>query len=118
MKVIFLIGSFCFLVFCANKNDIKEAQSTYIRVINSTDVSFTNVVLFSMKFENLGPKDTTAYQILDYDPLKDDSLIYCTNGESDYAHYLEIPSDDVRNFSYRIDSIQDGIMYVSSEEEY
>tara|TARA_R110000868_G_scaffold193351_1_gene438217 strand:+ start:12785 stop:13141 length:357 start_codon:yes stop_codon:yes gene_type:complete len=114
MKIIIAIGAFCFLVFCANKTEIQDSQGTQIRVINATEESFSNVVLFSMKFGNLKPQDTSAYQILDYDPLIDDTMIYCSIDNDNYSRYLEIPAESVKNFSYKIDSIQDGIMYVTS----
>tara|TARA_R110002049_G_scaffold296797_1_gene485193 strand:- start:27550 stop:27906 length:357 start_codon:yes stop_codon:yes gene_type:complete len=118
MKIIFVIGAFVLLVFCASKNEIPHLQSTQIRVVNRTNESFTNVMLFSMKFQNLMPNDTSAYRILNFDDLKDDSLIYCSTGDINYARYLEIPDDKVKFFTYIIDSIQDGILYVSSIKEY
>ncbi|RTE53810.1 hypothetical protein EHW67_07695 [Arenibacter aquaticus] len=116
MRLLFVLGAFVFIVFCANKNEIREPQSTHIRVINSTDVSFTNVVLFSMKFNDLRPKDTSEYKMLDYDPLKDDPLIYCSAAGTRYARYLQIPEAYDEKYSYVIDSIQDGIVYVSSQK--
>tara|TARA_R100001369_G_scaffold86579_2_gene121195 strand:+ start:2726 stop:3049 length:324 start_codon:yes stop_codon:yes gene_type:complete len=106
------------MVFCANRNNIKDTQSSKIRVINRTNESFSNVVLYSMDFEDLKPGDTSVYKILDYDPLKDDPLIYCSIGDINFARYLEIPSENIRNFSYLIDSVQNGILYVSSVEEH
>lgn len=117
MRIIFAFGAFCFLVFCANKTEIQETQVTHIRVINRSNESFSNVALFSMKFENLKPKDTSAYKILNYDPLRDDSLIYCSIGDANYARYLNIPEVGVNNYSYIIDSIQDGIIYITSINE-
>jgi len=116
MRLLFVLGSFVFIVFCANKNENGEPQSTQIRVINDTNESFTDVVLFSMMFNDLRPKDTSVYKMLNYDPLKDDPLIYCSVDGTRYARYLKIPEEHDRNYSYIIDSIQDGIIYVSSQE--
>lgn len=117
MKFFLIVGVLSFLVFCGNKNDIQDTKVTRIRVINATNKSFSNVVLFSIKFEDLKPNDTTAYKNLDFDPLLDDSLIYCSIGDTNFARYLDIPEENDKTFSYVIDSIQDGIMYVSSVRE-
>ncbi|MDL5514488.1 hypothetical protein QSE00_21935 [Arenibacter sp. M-2] len=117
MKILYVIGAFVFLVFCAGKNDMPKLQGTQIRVVNKTNESFTNVVLFSMKFEDLRPNDTTAYKALNYDQLTDDPLIYCSIGDKNYARYLKIPDSKVENFTYTLDSIHDGILYVGSIKE-
>lgn len=117
MKIIYAIAAFVFLVFCASKNEMSDLQETKIRVINRTNESFTNVVLFSIKFEDLKPSDTSVYKILNYNQLKDDPLIYCSIGDKNYARYLEIPNEQVKDFSYVMDSIQDDILYISSVKE-
>ncbi|SHJ92744.1 hypothetical protein SAMN04487911_1605 [Arenibacter nanhaiticus] len=117
MKRVLAILSVMLFVFCGNINELPIVQETKIRVINRTNNNFSNVVLFSMEFSDLKPKDTSEYKILNYDPLRDDPLIYCSMGEINYARYLEIPKEGVLNFTYAIDSIQEGIIYVSSVVE-
>lgn len=117
MKIFYVILGVVFLVFCAGKNDVPKLQGTQIGVVNKTSESFTNVVLFSMKFEDLRPNDTSVYKALNYDQLTDDPLIYCSIGDKNYARYLEIPDDKVKKFTYTLDSIQDGILYVGSIKE-
>lgn len=117
MRILFALGSLCVLVFCANKNVVHHVQATNIRVINRTEECFTNVMLFSMRFQDLMPRDTSDYQVLDFDLLRDDPLIYCSIGNVNYARYLEIPENGRTNFSYIIDSIQDRILYVSTVHE-
>lgn len=114
MKVVFGVVFFSLFVFCASKDRANHGQITKIRVINRSEQHFTNVMLFSMKFQNLSARDTSAFKVLNFDPLKDDSLIYCSIGETNYARYLEIPVDGMKNVSYLIDSIQNGILYMST----
>ncbi|NKI27098.1 hypothetical protein HCG49_11035 [Arenibacter sp. 6A1] len=114
MKRVLAILSVMLFVFCGNINELPIVQETKIRVINRTNNNFSNVVLFSMKFPDLKPKDTSEFKILNYDPLRDDPLIYCSIGDENYARYLEIPKEGIVNFTYSIDTIQDGIIYVSS----
>ena len=114
MKLLFAIVSVGLFIFCANKDGAPQVQITKIRVINQTGERFTNVMLFSMKFQDLKPGDTSAYQVLDFDPLRDDSLIYCSIGNTNYARYLEIPTEGARDVSYIIDSIENRIIYIST----
>ncbi len=94
-----------------------QDSATKIRVVNASDLVFTHVSLFSMKFENLQPNDTSAYQELRYDPLRDDPLIYCVNDGKNLGRYLTIPDNEIRRFTYVIDSVSNGILYVSSYRE-
>lgn len=114
MKVVFGVVFLGLFVFCASKAGTDHGQRTKIRVINRSEEHFTNVMLFSMKFQDLKPRDTSAFTVLNFDPLKDDSLIYCSIGDTNYARYLEIPVDGMKNVSYLIDSIQNGILYMST----
>ncbi|MER3318214.1 MAG: hypothetical protein RIB79_07970 [Allomuricauda sp.] len=111
-----------FLVFIQGRKCVANGTSgqevdTQIRVINNSGHSFTHVSLFSMKFENLQPKDTSEYKSLRYDSLKDDPLIYCVQEGKNLGRYLKIPKNMVRFYTYSIDSISNGILYVSSFED-
>lgn len=117
IKVGFVIALLGFLGFCVDADMVLRNQTAKIRVINHTDESFTHVSLFSMKFQDLAPADTSAYQNLDFDPLRDDPLIYCSVGDNNYARYLEIPAEGMKKFSYILDSVQNGILYVSMVHE-
>lgn len=93
--------------------DIQKNKNVQIRVINNTEHRFTYVSLYSMPFDDLQPNDTSEYKELKYDPLRDDPLIYCMNGDTNYGRYLIIPSKNVEYFSYVIDSISNRIIWVS-----
>lgn len=109
---------FVFVYFsCKNVSIDYSDKQTYIRAINNTEYDFVNVSLFSMRFEKMKPGDTTSYKVLNYNPSVDDPLIYCTNNDVNLARYLKIPSKKVRKMSYRIDSLQNKILYVSSHVE-
>ncbi|WP_133067223.1 hypothetical protein [Flagellimonas pacifica] len=86
-----------------------------IRVINNSEHSLSRVSLFSMNFEDLNPKDTSQYKEFDYDPLKDDALIYCVVNKKNMGRYLEIPNKEVLWMTYVIDSLKNDIVYVSSK---
>lgn len=111
-----------FQMFCVigNKEVFKQAtflqdSGTQIRVINNSNLEFTHVSLFSMHFEDLQPRDTSVYKVLQFDPLKDDSLIYCMNEDKNLGRYLTIPDKDIERYTYSIDSLINGILYVSSK---
>ncbi|WP_435136203.1 hypothetical protein [Formosa sp. A9] len=113
MKFGVIILLFSFAIY-----QVKHKSGFYsgpkIRVINDTEIYFTNVSLFSMPFENLKPRDTSAYQILNFNALKDDSLIYCSSGDNNFARYLEIPKREAVYVTYVIDSIYNDMLYVST----
>ncbi|MEO5789232.1 MAG: hypothetical protein ACOH2D_12070 [Gelidibacter sp.] len=117
MKILLIVGVLGLCAFCSSKEGIHKVQKTKIRVINLSEEHFTNVMLFSMNFQDLKPRDTSEYQVLNFDPLKDDSLIYCSVGGVNFARYLEIPVNEVKNVSYLIDSIQNGILYITTKYE-
>lgn len=117
MKIVFVLLFFGMFVFWGRKDVIPLTYSTNIRVINHSGEHFSNVMLFSMKFHNLKPMDTSAYQVLDFNVLSDDPLIYCSIGDTNFARYLKIPDDGLKSVSYIIDSIQNGILYISNDFE-
>ena len=111
------IMSFCQGGQCESNAISMQDSTTQIRVINNSRHSFTGVSLFSMRFEDLKPNDTTEFKQLKYDPMRDDPLIYCIENGKNLGRYVTIPDATVRYYSYRIDSIGNGILYISSFEE-
>ncbi|RIV46055.1 hypothetical protein D2V05_05675 [Flagellimonas pelagia] len=101
-------------VDCSKKPVIHQDVTTQIRVINHTEHRFTNISLFSMDFGDLNPMDSTAFKDLKYDALKDDPLIYCVFEGKNLGRYINIPEKNTQRFSYSIDSLRNGILYVSS----
>ena len=101
-------------VDCGKKPEIDQEVATQIRIINHTEHRFTNISLFSMDFGDLNPMDSTAFKDLKYDALKDDSLIYCVFEGKNLGRYVNIPEKNIPRFSYTIDSLKNGILYVSS----
>lgn len=91
----------------------EDGKGTKIRLINNTSSLYTEVSVFSMAMEDLNPSDTTLYKELKFDPLKDDPLIYCTNGGKRLGRYLQIPDEGAKYVSYVIDSVSNDILYVS-----
>jgi hypothetical protein len=77
---------------------------TKIRVVNSTEFDIVNISMFSKKFENLNPGDTTCYMDIHYNYLKDDPLIYATINDVNLGLYLEIAVENRKN-TYIIDSV-------------
>lgn len=113
---------FSFFVFsqgreCESRGVENQKVATQIRVLNNSEFSFTHVSLFSMKFGDLQPNDTSEYKSLRYDSLKDDPLIYCVKDGENLGRYLKIPDSTVKFYTYSIDSISNGILYVSSFED-
>ena len=96
---------------CEGNGEVDQAM-TKIRIINKSQHAYTNVSLFSMPFGDLEPLDTTSYHKLKFDPLRDDTMIYCVNDGRNMGRYVEIPEKQVKLASYVIDSISDGIIYV------
>lgn len=92
----------------------QEGTSTRIRIINRSGHTFTHVSLFSMDFGTIQSGDTTEYKKLNYDPLKDDPLIYGMKDETNYGRYVNIPDEQIQRYTYVIDSIAHGILYVGS----
>ncbi|MEO2051232.1 MAG: hypothetical protein ABGX00_05675 [Allomuricauda sp.] len=70
-----------------------------------------------MNFEDLQPHDTTAYRKLSLDILKDDPLIYCMEDNVNYGRYVQIPEEEGGKFSYRIDSLQNGMIHIEFIKE-
>lgn len=115
MKLVVVKVLLVLFIFYSSKEWINNAQTIKIRVINHSEEDIKNVMLFSKKFQDLKPRDTSDYQVLDFDPLRDDPLIYCSIGDVNYGRYLEIPGKGSMNVSYFIDSIQNGILYISND---
>lgn len=111
------IMSFCKGGQCESTAISMQDSTTQIRVINNSRHSFTGVSLFSMRFEDLKPNDTTEFKQLKYDPMRDDPLIYCIENGKNLGRYVTIPDATVRYYNYRIDSIGNGILYISSFED-
>ena len=57
-----------------------------------------------MKFNNLSPRDTTAYQKLEFDESKDDPMLYCRVDFNNLSLFLKNPETG-RNYTYSIDSL-------------
>lgn len=95
----------------------EDGSVTKIRVINKSGYSFEQVSIFSMRMPDLNPNDTTEYIELDFDPLTDDSLIYAVSEGKNLGRYLEIPEKGVKQASYIIERVEDGILYVSYKVE-
>ncbi len=109
-----IVGIFFLFLYNGNCEDVyAEQTSTKIRVVNNSEFYFTGVSLFSMNFDNLKPGDSSSYKLLKYDPLKDDSLIYCIAEGYNYGRYLKLPDKEFGNYTYQIDSVKSKILYVS-----
>lgn len=115
LKIVVVKVFLILFIFCSIKEWINNVQITRIRVINHSEERIANAMLFSRKFQDLNSGDTSAYQVLDFDPLRDDPLIYCSIRGVNYGRYLEIPGNSSKNVSYLIDSIQNGILYISTD---
>ncbi|MEE1963185.1 hypothetical protein V1387_10855 [Allomuricauda taeanensis] len=84
-----------------------------IRAVNNSGSAVTRVFMFSMDFGDLQPKDSSEYKVLEYNPLKDDSLIYLFHGGTNHARYLQMPNHGAGHYTYSIDSLKNRIVYVS-----
>lgn len=102
---------------CNNGDRPDQDKFTRIRVINRSGYSFQRVSMFSMKFGDLHPNDTSEYKVLRYDPLRDDPLVYCIAAGKNLGRYLRIPDENVKYYTYVMDSVSNGILYVSSFED-
>ncbi len=81
-----------------------QDTKTKIRVVNYTEFEMLNISLFSIKFENLNPGDSSYYKVIHYNYLKDDPLIYAKINNINLGLYLEIPVENKKN-TYTIDSV-------------
>lgn len=120
IKIGFLAVSLmlCFLdAKCKDEHRPSQENVTKIRVINNSGHQFEHVTLFSMKFGDLQPNDTSEYKILNYDSLRDDPLIYAVMEGDNLGRYLRIPDKNIRHYTYVMDSVSSGILYVSSFED-
>lgn len=119
MDIVKIMYLSCFLVLfhgvkkCGDL-DMPVQQSTQIRIINNTPHKLTYISLFSMKFPDLDPNDTSEYKVLNYNYLKDDDMIYCMQGDKKLGRYVELPDSSATHFSYSLDSVSNDILYVSS----
>ena len=98
---------------CDKRNNAAQG-STQIRIINSTGHKLTSVSLFSMKFRDLFPNDTSEYRALNFNPLEDDDMVYCEQDGEKFGRYVMPPDSTAKYFAYRLDSVGNGILYVSS----
>jgi hypothetical protein len=83
-----------------------------IRVVNHSEYTLEYVSLFSMKFDDMKPRDTSKYKSLKFDPLKDDPLMYCVVGGQNFGRYLKMPDEQQSKVTYVVDSIKKGILHV------
>ena len=104
MKTSFFLLLCSILIFCESHTVLEKQEQTKIRVINNSSYELTNLALFSMRFNNLLPGDSTAYQVLEYDELKDDPMIYCIVDQNNLSLFLKKPENE-GNFTYSIDSL-------------
>lgn len=98
---------------CEKRNNFTQ-ESTQIRIINNTRHKFTQVSLFSMKFGDLYPNDTSDYKTLNFDQLEDNDMIYCVQDGERLGRYVMLPDSTAKYFTYSLDSIDNGILYGSS----
>ncbi|WP_157941229.1 MULTISPECIES: hypothetical protein [Arenibacter] len=104
MKAIGFLFLCSIFIFCESKSVLDEQNETKIRVVNNSVHELESVSLFSVRFNNLAPGDTTAYQVLDFDESKDDPMLYCMVDINNLSLFLEIPKNG-RNYTYSIDSL-------------
>ena len=106
-----------FFVFFSNSSGCKDRQRAQdivrVRIANKSENSFTRVSMFSMDFGGLEPGGISEYKTLDFDPLRDDSLMYCTLDDYTYSTYVQMPGKGAGNYTYSIDSIRNDLVYIS-----
>ncbi len=73
--------------------------------------------MFSTEFGDLKPRGSTEYKPFKFDPLSDDSLIYCIYDGTNYARYLPMPNKGAGHYTYSIDSLKNRIIYMSMQLE-
>nr|WP_288936015.1 hypothetical protein [uncultured Allomuricauda sp.] len=98
---------------CERRNNSNQ-ESTQIRIINNTRHKLTQLSLFSMKFGDLYPNDTSQYKTLKFNQLKDDDMIYCLQDGEGLGRYVMLPDSTAKYFTYSLDSVSNGILYLSS----
>lgn len=94
-----------------------QENEVKIRTVNNSDYALTRVSMFSTEFGDLKPKDSTEYKPFEFDPLSDDSLIYCIYKGIHYARYIPVPNKGAGHYTYSIDSLKNRIIYVSMRLE-
>ena len=102
------------LVCCSSHTELIAQGVTKIRVVNNSSYKLTDISLFSIPFEDLKPKDTSEYKVLNYDYHKHDPLIYSRANNTNLVRYLAIPPENAKKFTYSIDSIHNKVIFIST----
>jgi hypothetical protein len=82
------------------------------KIQNSTEYTFTEIYLFGNRIDSLTPRTVSEWKTYRYNPITDDSMIYCKIGTRRYACYLNIPDKDIDRFSFIIKEIKNEILVV------
>nr|WP_293295451.1 hypothetical protein [Allomuricauda sp.] len=113
---------FLCLVFLGSSKKCKAIEglrqvTTHIRIINHTPYKLTDVSIFSMGFKDLMPKDTTGFKALNFNQLEDNDMIYCVWDGRRLGRYVRFSNHKEKFITYHLDSIDHGILYVSTDME-
>jgi hypothetical protein len=82
------------------------------KIQNNTEFTFTEIYLFGNRIDSLTPGAVSEWKTYHYNPISDDSMIYCKVGTKRYACYLHIPDKDIYKFSFVIKEIKNDILLV------
>lgn len=106
-----------FLVSLISLNGFSEQVEQRFKVQNNTNHTFSEIYVFGNKIDSLAPGASSEWKIFRYNPLTDDSMIYCILGNTRYACYLNIPEKETSGFTYSIRAIQNDILFVDFIEK-
>ena len=93
-------------------------QQQYFTLKNHTQNTLHDILLFGIQIDSLAPGRTSQEYPFAYNPITDDSMIYCISEGVRYACYMHIPDKDLKKFSYIVESIQNEVLFVEFSPLY
>ena len=96
----------------------QEHQQRYFILQNNTQNSLYDIFLFGSQIDSLAPGRASQEYPFVYNPITDDSMIYCISEGVRYACYLHIPDKYLKKFSYIVESIQNDVLFVGFSPLY
>lgn len=96
----------------------QENQTQYFSLQNNTTKTLYDIFLFGARIDSLTPGSQSQGYPFRYNPVTDDSMLYCYLGGVRYACYLHIPDKDLRKFSYIVEGVQNEVLCVEFSPVY
>lgn len=96
----------------------QEIHQQFFSLQNNSPSTLYDIFLFGAQIDSLTPGSQSQGHPFSYNPVTDDSMIYCYLKGVRYACYLHIPDKDLRKFSYIVEGVQNEVLYVEFSPVY